>query len=127
MGGCEIPREPGPDPFRDAKLEFRTELLPFPAFRAAELLCVDPRDEDELDEEVDDEQGAMVVVLLLDGGMEEPEEDTLKLVLLFEVPFMCCCSFCAARLRSTRLMEETCERGRRGELLSIKRNPIYRV
>ena len=36
------------------------------------------------------------------------EEDTLKLVLLLlAVPFMCCCSFWAAKLRSTRLMEET--------------------
>ena len=41
------------------------------------------------------------------------EEETLKLVLLLlAVPFMCCCSFWAAKLRSTRLMEETWREGR---------------
>ena len=43
------------------------------------------------------------------------EEETLKLVLLLlEVPFMCCCSFWAAKLRSTRLMEETWRKRTRG-------------
>lgn len=68
---------------------------------------MEPCDDDELDDEVDDEHGAIVVVteeeLLLGGTWDA---DTLKLVLL-EVPFKCCCSFWAAKLRRTRLMEET--------------------
>lgn len=106
------PPSDAPVPFSD-KFGFKA-----PLFTCNEdEWCVEPCDDDELDDEVEDEQGAMVVVavveLLLEGGGGAVDaEETLKLELLLAVPFMCCCSFWAAKFRSTRLMEETWREGR---------------
>lgn len=98
MGGCETPRDDETVPFND-KFEFTAAEFGF-------KLCVDPWDEDELDE--DEEQGAMVVVAELLLGKMGEEEDTLRLVLFDCPPFKCCCSFWAAKLRNTRFIDETC-------------------
>lgn len=72
--------------------------------------CDDEDDDDE--DEVADEQGAaIVVVAAVVVAAAEPDEASAPASDDDDAEeLMCCCSFWAAKLRSTRLMEETCER-----------------